>query len=261
MLAVYWPSLRWGHHHHHQFLNREGRWGTTDDFAISFLHFSLFSTALWDLANSRPVHSLMLSSHLFLCLPCLHSPFTVPCKMFWPDMMNGKHDHTTAVCVSCCVKDINLPSLPTPFYFVPVSVSVAMALSTVFHSINSLDNSPLSHCVLRFYFCLIGSFNFVSLYESLPQPWYNPSCGWPAVENRKKKGKHLVVKSVVCGAPTTSTVKGQVKVTLFLSCQFQSRAGNGHTQGTARLSVLAYPARSDRCTCVWDQWHVRDCKS
>ena len=31
-------------------------------------HFPLFSTVLWDLANSRPVHSLMLSSHLFLCL-------------------------------------------------------------------------------------------------------------------------------------------------------------------------------------------------
>ena len=51
------------HHHHHQSLNREGCWGTTDDFATSFLHFSLFSTALWDLPNSRPVHSLMLSSH------------------------------------------------------------------------------------------------------------------------------------------------------------------------------------------------------
>ena len=62
-------------------LNREGRWGTTDDFATSFLHFSLFSTALWDLPNSRPVHSLMMSSHLFLCLPCLFPPFTVPCKM------------------------------------------------------------------------------------------------------------------------------------------------------------------------------------
>ena len=69
------------HHHHHLSLNREGRLGTTDDFATSFLHFSLFSTALWDLENSRPVHSLMLSSHLFLCLPCLRPPFTVPCKM------------------------------------------------------------------------------------------------------------------------------------------------------------------------------------
>ena len=28
------------HHHHHLLLNREGRWGITDDFAISFLHFS-----------------------------------------------------------------------------------------------------------------------------------------------------------------------------------------------------------------------------
>ena len=64
----------------HLSLNCEGRWDTTDDFATSFLFFSLFSTALWDLANSRPVHSLM-SSHLFLCLPCLLPPFTVPCKM------------------------------------------------------------------------------------------------------------------------------------------------------------------------------------
>ena len=68
-------------HHHHQSLNREDRWGTTDDFATNFLHFSLFSTALLDLPNSRPVHSLMFSPHLFLCLPCLLPPFTVPCKM------------------------------------------------------------------------------------------------------------------------------------------------------------------------------------
>ena len=71
-------------HHHHQSLNREGRWSTTDDLATSFLHFSLFSTALWDSPNSRRVHSLMLSSHLFLCLPCLLLPLTVPCKMVLP---------------------------------------------------------------------------------------------------------------------------------------------------------------------------------
>ena len=39
------------------------------------------STALWDLANSRPLHFLMLSSHLFFSLLCLLPPFTVPCKM------------------------------------------------------------------------------------------------------------------------------------------------------------------------------------
>ena len=73
-------SLSLHHHHHHLSLSREGRWGTTDDFATSVLHFSMFFTDLWDLLNSWPVHSLMLSSHLFLCLPILLPPFTVPCK-------------------------------------------------------------------------------------------------------------------------------------------------------------------------------------
>ena len=67
--------------HHHLSFYREGRWGTTSDFATSFLHLSLFSTAFWDLGNSRPVHSMMLSFHLFLCLPCHLSLFTVPFKM------------------------------------------------------------------------------------------------------------------------------------------------------------------------------------
>ena len=44
--------------------------------------------------------------------------------------------------------DINQPSLPTPFYSVLVSISVFMALSTVFHSINSPDNSPFADSVL-----------------------------------------------------------------------------------------------------------------
>ena len=61
----------------------------------------LFSTALWDLMNSRPVHSLMLSSHLFFRLPCLLAPLKhCLARWFWPDLMNGKHDHTTAVCLS-----------------------------------------------------------------------------------------------------------------------------------------------------------------
>ena len=90
------------HHYYHQFLNRECRWGATDDFAASFLHFPLFSTALWDLPNSRLVHSLMLSSHLFLCLPCLLPSFTVPCKMVlaWPDELETwPSSHTTIITV------------------------------------------------------------------------------------------------------------------------------------------------------------------
>ena len=72
--------------------------------------------------------------------------------------------------VAVYVLDINQPSLPTPFYSVLVSVSVFMDLSTVFHSINSGDNSPHSHSILLILFCLIGPFNNIALHESLPQP-------------------------------------------------------------------------------------------
>ena len=68
------------------------------------------------------------------------------------------------------VFDINQPSLPTSFYSVLVSVSVFMALSTVFHSINSPDNSPPSLSVLPVLFLPYRSFNYLSFYESLPQP-------------------------------------------------------------------------------------------
>ena len=40
----------------------------TSQPVCSIFPWSLFSTALWDLANSRPVHSLMLSCHLFFRL-------------------------------------------------------------------------------------------------------------------------------------------------------------------------------------------------
>ena len=49
--------------------------------------------------------------------------------------------------VAVYVFDINELSLLTPFYSVLVSVSAFTALSTVFHSINSPDNSPFSHSV------------------------------------------------------------------------------------------------------------------
>ena len=54
---------------HHRWLHKQ------------FLPFFLSYTALWNLANSRPVNSLMFPSNLFFCLPCLLSPVTVPCKM------------------------------------------------------------------------------------------------------------------------------------------------------------------------------------
>ena len=49
--------------------------------SVSFIFFCSPLPAFWYSVNSRPVHSLMLSFHLFFCLPCLLPPFIVPCKM------------------------------------------------------------------------------------------------------------------------------------------------------------------------------------
>ena len=65
------------------------------------------------------------------------------------------------------VFDTNQPSLPGPFNSVLVSMSVFIALSTVFHSISSPDNPPLSHSVLPVLFLPYWSFQLcVSLGKS-----------------------------------------------------------------------------------------------
>ena len=60
-------------------------WGTTDEFTTIPFSLVLFSAALVELTNSIPVHSLILSSHLFLCLSLLCLSllflFTVPCRI------------------------------------------------------------------------------------------------------------------------------------------------------------------------------------
>ena len=75
--------------------------------------------------------------------------------------------------VAVSVFDINQPSLPTPWYSVRVSFSVFVALSTVFHSINSPDNSPLSHSVLAVAFLPCWSFQLYisSTYSLLKFLW------------------------------------------------------------------------------------------
>ena len=71
--------------------------------------------------------------------------------------------------VKVYVKDLNQPSLPTPFYFFLVSISVFMAFSTVFHSTNSLDDCFIT-LFFWYYLCLFGPFDYLSLYESVLQP-------------------------------------------------------------------------------------------
>ena len=67
------------------------------------------------------------------------------------------------------VFDINQLSLPTPFYSVLESVSVFVAHSTVFHSINYPHNSVFSSCSSSCTSALLVLAT-VSLNESLLQP-------------------------------------------------------------------------------------------
>ena len=50
------------------FIKGDGHRGTTDEFVTVPFHLVLFSAALVELTNSIPVHSLILSSHLFFYL-------------------------------------------------------------------------------------------------------------------------------------------------------------------------------------------------
>ena len=77
-----------------------GRRGTTDEFATIPFHLDLFSATLVELAKSIPVHSLILSSHLFFCLPLFLFPFTVPCKIFLLNQKTLRHGQTMLAFVS-----------------------------------------------------------------------------------------------------------------------------------------------------------------
>ena len=83
-----------------------GRRGTTDEFATIPFHLDLFSAALVELAKSIPVHSLILSSHLFFCLPLFLFPFTVPCRIVfakpedletWPNHLSFRFGPTGSI--------------------------------------------------------------------------------------------------------------------------------------------------------------------
>ena len=85
----------------------EGCRGTTDEFATITFHLVLFSAALVELAKYIPVHSLILSSHLFFCLPLFLFPFTVPCRVVfakpedletWPNHLSFSFLTRVGVC-------------------------------------------------------------------------------------------------------------------------------------------------------------------
>ena len=83
---------------HHQFLishlslYREGRWGTTDSFETSFLHFS--TVLHWPLGLCKlkacPFPDVVFPPLLLSALS--FSPFHCALQNgFWPNLLNGRH--------------------------------------------------------------------------------------------------------------------------------------------------------------------------
>ena len=79
------------------------------------------------------------------------------------------------------MSDINQPSLPTPFFFNSVlgSIPVFMALSTVFHFINSPANCPFSDSVLPVLSLPYWSFQlYISLFKTPSDLIYSLVVDW-----------------------------------------------------------------------------------
>ena len=76
---------------------RQGRWGTTDDFTTSFLHFSVLHCPL----GLGELQACPFPDVVFLLVCLVFFPLSLCLvRWIWPDLMNDRHVHTTAVCVS-----------------------------------------------------------------------------------------------------------------------------------------------------------------
>ena len=111
--------------------------------------------------------------------------------------LGSPQTHLHVVGMLCFMSDINEPSLPTPFYSVLVSVSVYMALSTVFHSINSSDNSPffaLCSCGLSSALLILSTmYIFMKVFFSpdiIPIGWLGSKHQLTKNKNKNKKTKN-----------------------------------------------------------------------
>ena len=77
-----------------------GRWGTIDDFTTSLLHFFLLDCLLVPgKLQVCPFPDVVFPPHFAVCLVFFPLSLCVA-GWFWPDLMNERHVHTTAVCVS-----------------------------------------------------------------------------------------------------------------------------------------------------------------
>ena len=131
-------------------------------------------------------HSISGSQFFFFGGGSTHFSTTIKGKTLYCIFNTGEEESGLCIIVpagspsrvgdfAVCVFDINQPSLPTPFYSVLLSVSVWWPFQLYFIPEILPTTLSLSQSVLLVFFLpLIGPFNYISLYESLCQPCYNP---------------------------------------------------------------------------------------
>ena len=113
----------------------EGRRGTTDEFATIPFHLVLFSAAIVKLAKSIPVHSLILSFHLFSSLPLFLFPFTVPCRIVFAEQKTLRHGQTILAFVSGPGSEVCHILQMAAWIFLRTSSLVAWSLYEMFNSL------------------------------------------------------------------------------------------------------------------------------
>ena len=118
-------------------------------------------------------NTIFITTAIIIMIPLLSSPVSEAKAVLLSNQSNiltnpvpvGSPSRGGDVAVS--VLEINQLSFHSPFYYLPVSVSVSMALSTVFHPLNSPDSSPLCHSVLPVLFLPCWSFQLcISFWKS-----------------------------------------------------------------------------------------------
>ena len=158
---------------------------------------------------------------------------------------------------------------PTQFYSVLVSVSVFLALSAAFHSINSPDNS-LHFLILFFrsYFCFTGPFNLGSKHQLINYLFLKVSlsldiilCGWLGLKHQltapppplywKERVRELCVSWIMNSSFTSDEV-----MCFWPWCDYRNKDYNSNYSLWSRLTGRKISSNSVMDSCP-SRYHVK----
>ena len=92
--------------------NCAGHWGTTEDLTSYSLHLGVLHCPLEHGKLKTCPFSYVVFPPLFLSALSSSSLSLYLARWFWPDLMNGRHGHTTSVCISLRWSGLHVIWLP-----------------------------------------------------------------------------------------------------------------------------------------------------